>query len=112
VKYFVIGERELVLAFGLAGVKGAAAVTRDEALSAFRHVTGFGGNSAALSVSVERPKVLIVTETVAMLLEEEILAWQMNGGYPLIVEVPGIMGHIEGKQTLTESIREAIGIHV
>jgi V/A-type H+-transporting ATPase subunit F len=112
VKYFVIGERELVLAFGLVGVKGAAAVTRDEALSIFKHVTGFDDHSASLSVAVERPKVLIVTEAVAMLLEEEILAWQMKGGYPLIVEVPGFMGHIDGKQTLTDAIREALGIHV
>jgi V/A-type H+-transporting ATPase subunit F len=110
VKYFVIGERELVLAFALVGVKGAAAVTRDEALAAFRHVTGSGEDIH--TVVVERPKVLILTEPVAMLLEEEILDWQMKGDYPLIVEVPGIMGHIEGKQTLTDAIREAIGIHV
>jgi V/A-type H+-transporting ATPase subunit F len=112
VKYFVIGERELVLAFALVGVEGASVVTRDEALDAFKRVTGIAGDSHSLSVTVERPKVLIITEAVAVLLEEEILSWQMKGGYPLIVEVPGIMGHIQGKQTLTDAIREAIGIHV
>ncbi|MBQ6029401.1 MAG: ATPase V, partial [Treponema sp.] len=42
-KYFVIGEREIVLAFGLVGVSGAVAANRSEALDAFNRVTGKGG---------------------------------------------------------------------
>jgi V/A-type H+-transporting ATPase subunit F len=32
--------------------------------------------------------------------------------YPLIVEIPGIHGHMEGKKSLTDAIREAVGISV
>lgn len=117
-KYFVIGERELVLAFSLVGVKGTVAVNRDGALDAFNQITGKGTLATAtpaettVPVDSERPKVLIITEEVAVMLEEEVLQWQMSGNYPLIVEIPGIQGHMTGKKTLTESIREAIGIRV
>ncbi|GMO63881.1 MAG: hypothetical protein Ta2A_11360 [Treponemataceae bacterium] len=117
-EYHVIGERELVLAFALVGVTGTIAMTRAEALEAFGRVTGqhLGGDGSEANFrsagAVERPKVLILTESVAALLAGEVQDWQMKSSYPLIVEVPGIHGHLEGKRTLTDSIREAIGISV
>lgn len=108
----MIGEREIVLAFSLVGVGGMSAMTRDEALEAFQRVTGYGGNTVSDFIVAERPKILIITEDVAVLLEDEVLAWQMKGDFPLIVEIPGLNGHLEGKKTLTDSIREAVGIQV
>lgn len=109
-EYFVIGEREIVLAFKLVGVEGSIVVNRTEAIDAFNRITGRGG-TASVPVD-ERPKVLILTEDVSLMLEEEVLDWQKGAKYPLIVEVPGINGHIQGKKSLTESIREAVGIQV
>ncbi|MBR4374484.1 MAG: V-type ATP synthase subunit F [Treponema sp.] len=109
-EYFVIGEREIVLAFKLVGVDGSVSVNRTEALDAFNRITGRGG-IASVPAS-ERPKVLILTEEVSSMLEDEVLDWQKGVEYPLIVEIPGIRGHLEGKKTLTDSIREAIGIQV
>lgn len=110
-KYFVIGEREIVLAFSLVGVKGAVAVNRATALEAFYKATGTGG-AISSTVAGEHPKVLILTEDVSVMIEDEVLSWQQSGKCPLIVEIPGINGHLIGKKTLTDSIREAIGIHV
>jgi V/A-type H+-transporting ATPase subunit F len=112
VKYFVIGERELILGFRLVGVSGSVVVNRDEALEAFNRVTGRGGTIVGTPVVEERPKVLILTEEVMDMLSEEVLDWQLKGDYPLIVEIPGIKGHLEGRKTMTDAIREAIGIHV
>ena len=42
-KYFFIGEQELVLAFSLVGIEGVTAVNRSEALDSFNKVTGNGG---------------------------------------------------------------------
>jgi V/A-type H+-transporting ATPase subunit F len=106
-EYFIIAEREMVIAFSLAGVPGKTVVNREEALAAFNHVTGSGGVA-----QVERPKVLLVTEEVSIMLEQELFAWQMKSTYPLVVEIPGIHGHLEGKKTLTDAIREAVGIHI
>lgn len=110
-KYFVIGERELVLAFSLVGVKGSIAVNRKEALEAFNRVVSLERDIVTPQES-KRPTILIITEEIGVFLEEEIQQWQMKGDFPLIVEIPGLQGHVEGKKSLTEAIREAIGIHV
>ena len=41
-KYWIIGERELVLGFALVGVSGTVASNREEALDAFYRMTGRG----------------------------------------------------------------------
>jgi V/A-type H+-transporting ATPase subunit F len=38
--------------------------------------------------------------------------WLLSDRYPLIIELPGMMGKLSGRKSLVESIREAIGIHV
>lgn len=109
-EYFVIGEREIVLAFQLVGVRGSVAVNRTEALDSFNRITGRGGTSSV--PSSERPKVLILTEVVSAMIEEEVLSWQKGAEYPLIVEIPGIQGRLEGRKSLSDAIREAVGIQV
>ncbi|MCR5763656.1 MAG: V-type ATP synthase subunit F [Treponema sp.] len=110
-EYFVIGERELVLGFMLVGVKGCSVSNRQEALDSFFRVTG-QDNSVSRMSAEDRPKVLILTEDVADMLSDEIKDWQMKGNAPLIVEIPGLQGHIQGRKTLSDAIREAIGIQV
>ena len=56
--------------------------------------------------------MLILTEDVADMLETQVVAWQKTGKTPLIVEVPGLQGHLPGRKNLTDSIREALGIQV
>lgn len=106
-KFYIIGERELVLAFRLTGIEGAVAETRTEVLEAFNRVTSRGGTS-----SVEVPRVLILTEHAASQIEDEEIAWQKTGNFPLIVEIPGLNGRLEGKKSLSDSIREAMGVQV
>ena len=109
-KFCIIGERELVLAFKLVGVDGFICESRKEVLDAFNRATGKGG---VVNVPTgEIPRVLILTERAASLIEEEEIAWQKTGNFPLIVEIPGMDGHLEGKKSLSEAIREAIGVQV
>ena len=109
-KVYIIGDREMVLAFRLTGISGTVAETRQEVLDAFNRVTGKG--SAIAAPVDEVPKVLILTEAAAAQIEEEEVEWQKKGKYPLIVEIPCLDGHVKGKKTLTEAIREAIGVQV
>ena len=60
----------------------------------------------------EKCRVLILTEEAADWIGELLVRWQLSDQYPLIVEIPGMMGRLPGRKTLVESIREAIGIHV
>ncbi len=100
-EFFVIGDEEVVLGFRFAGAEGAAVYNREGALEAFRRATTQGD-----------VKILIITEQVSAMIEEEVTAWQYDGAYPLVVEVPGIDGHLENRRSLVDAIREAVGVHV
>jgi vacuolar-type H+-ATPase subunit F/Vma7 len=101
VEFFVIGDEEVVLGFRFAGAEGVAAHSRAAALEAFRRATTEGD-----------VKILVLTEQVSAMIEEEVTAWQFGGSYPLVVEVPGIEGHLENRRSLVDAIREAVGVHV
>jgi len=101
VEYFVIGGEEIVIGFSFVGVRGVVVNNREEALEEFEKAV----NSGVILV-------LIITEGVSMLIEDKVSEWQLKGSYPLLVEIPGITGHIEGRKTLLDSIKEAIGISV
>lgn len=122
-QYYVIGEREIVIAFKMVGIDGSVAVNQEEARTEFQKITGYSSkdfsgtantsDSSGVPITVaNRPRVLILTEDIASLLKDEVLNWQMTGNFPLLVEIPGLQGHIEGRPTLTDAIREAIGIQV
>ncbi|WP_455381558.1 V-type ATP synthase subunit F [Salinispira pacifica] len=101
-EFHVLAEEEVVVGFRFVGVPGTPVATPEEALDAFRDAT-----------SPERDvRVLILTEEVSAMIEEEVLDWQASGDYPLIVEIPGLRGRMEGKRSLVDAIREAVGIHV
>ena len=99
--FFIIGGEELVIGFRFVGVPGAVAETADEAREAFRAATTMPG-----------VMVLIISEQVSAMIPHEVMDWQMSGAYPLLVEIPGIAGHIEGRAGLIDAIREAVGLHV
>lgn len=109
-KFHIIGEREMVLAFKLTGIDGTVAENRRDVLEAFNRLTG-SGNGLTVPVD-EVPKILILTEGAASTIEEEEIAWQKTGKFPLIVEIPGLDGHVSGKKSLSDAIREAIGVQV
>jgi vacuolar-type H+-ATPase subunit F/Vma7 len=101
VQFYVLGDEELITGFRFVGVQGAAVYSKTEALEAFRRATESGDVT-----------VLILTEQVSALIPEAVMDWQFNGSYPLIVEIPGIDGHLENRKSLIDSIREAVGVHV
>jgi V/A-type H+-transporting ATPase subunit F len=102
VEYHFIGEAELVTAFRFIGVEGTAVNDSGEAVAAFKKITE----------EPENCHILIITEKVALWLGDLMINWQLSDRYPLIVEIPGLDGKLEGRKTLVESIREAIGINV
>ena len=100
--YFFIGDAELATAFRFVGVDGTVVRDSSEATAAFLEITEEGGDC----------RVLILTEEVAGWLDELVVEWQISGRYPLVVEIPGILGKDPGRKTLVELIREAVGVHV
>jgi V/A-type H+-transporting ATPase subunit F len=112
-EYFFIGDAELVTAFRFVGIEGAQAGDADGARAVFRRVTeGWDETAGAVMPGVEKCQVLIITEEVADWLGDLLVNWQLSDSYPLVVEVPGLLGRHPGRKTLVDQIREAIGIHV
>jgi V/A-type H+-transporting ATPase subunit F len=111
--YFFLGDSELVTAFRFVGINGISVHGADEAKSVFRRMTeGFDETSGTVMPVEESCRVLVVTEEVADWIGDALINWQLSNRYPLIVEMPGLMGRLRGRKTLVDSIREAIGIHV
>ena len=111
--YFFIGDSELVTAFRFVGIEGQAVSGTEEALAAFGKITrGWDKTAGAVLPGAEGCRVLIITEETALWLGDTLTAWQLGGSYPLVVEIPGTLGHLPGHKTLVDAIREAIGVHV
>ena len=113
--YFFLGDAELVTGFRFIGIEGLAVKDSAEAAAAFRGITEGWNESAGLVLPDSLHgscHVLILTEEVAVWLDDLLVNWQLTGRYPLVVEIPGIMGRLPDRKTLVDSIREAIGIHV
>jgi len=113
-EYFFLGDPELLRAFHFIGIKGESVLNPYDARQVFRKITEGMDETAGIVLpqSRETCKVLILTEEVADWLEEEIISWQLSDSYPLIVEIPGVMGKLPGRKTLVDLIREAIGIRI
>jgi V/A-type H+-transporting ATPase subunit F len=111
--YYFIGDPELVTAFRFVGIQGTAVVDAAETKAAFLRITrGWDETAGAVLPGAGGCRVLILTEEAADWLGETLIEWQLSDRYPLIVEIPGILGRLPGRKTLVDSIREAIGIHV
>ena len=99
--FYVIGGEEVVIGFRFVGVPGTVVRTEEEAREAFRAAT-----------AMPAVKVLILTEQASALIPREVMDWQVSGAYPLVVEIPGIEGHVANRTSLIDSIRDAVGLHV
>jgi vacuolar-type H+-ATPase subunit F/Vma7 len=96
-----MGSDEIVIGFQFVGVPGTVVRTPEEARAAFAAVTTEG-----------KVRVLILTEQVSAMIPTEVMGWQVGGAYPLVVEIPDVSGHLEGRTSLIDSIRQAVGLHV
>ena len=120
--YYFLGDEELLTAFRSIGIPGTAVSDIQEVVEVFRKITEgpelyADDHSAIMALYETLPgadncRILILTEEIADWLGDYLINWQLTGKYPLIVEIPGIHGRLEGRKTLVDSIREAIGIHI
>ena len=111
--YFFMGDSELVTAFRFVGIRGISVPDSNYALEVFHKITeGYDKTAGTVLPGAEHCRVLIITEEVADWLGDALIKWQLSDRFPLIVEMPGLLGRLQGRKTLVDSIREAIGIHV
>jgi V/A-type H+-transporting ATPase subunit F len=100
-KFYVIGDRQTVLGFRLVGIEGADVASRDEALAALR--TAVAGKEVG---------IILITETIAGQVRDEVEARLYGMGFPLVLEIPDSHGPSPDRPAIDDIVRKAIGINI
>ena len=100
-RYFVIGDEDTVLGFGLVGVDGEAVSQEPHARAVFARV-----------IADREVGVVIITERSADLIRGEVDRYVFTEDFPLILEIPDRRGRAEGRPSLRAVANAAIGINV
>jgi V/A-type H+-transporting ATPase subunit F len=100
-KVLVIGHPEAVLGFSLVGVHGQAATSAAEVNQALHDAL------AATDVGI-----VLVTEDVAGLIAARMEQLKLRSTVPLVVEIPGPAGVRPGQPSLSQVVRQAIGVKI
>jgi V/A-type H+/Na+-transporting ATPase subunit F len=100
-KFFVIGDEDTVLGFRLAGVEGDVVRTPDEA-------------AQSLDGAFQKPGIgiIIMTERTAESIRPKVDQLVYKSELPLIIEIPDLRGPMEGRKTVKEMIRQAVGVQL
>jgi V/A-type H+-transporting ATPase subunit F len=97
----VIGNRDAVWGFALAGVRGQVATTAQELNQALD-----------TALADQDLGIVLVTEDVANLARPRVDLLMVRSTSPLVVEIPGPEGPSPDRPTLSEVIRHTIGVRL
>jgi V/A-type H+-transporting ATPase subunit F len=100
-KFYVIGDRQTVLGFRLVGIEGKTVEGREDALSALRE-----------AVEMKDTGIVLVTESIAGEIRDEVEARLYGIGFPLVLEIPDASGPAEDRPEIEEIVRKAVGISI
>jgi V/A-type H+-transporting ATPase subunit F len=98
-KFHVIGDADTVLGFRLAGVDGDIVQTPDEIRVCLERALGRKDLG-----------ILIMPERIAQSVRPQVDQHVTRSAFPLIIEIPDIAGPMEGRKTVKEMIRAAVGV--
>lgn len=100
-KFFVIGEEDVVLGFRYAGIEGRVVKNPEEAYEALVQIQGVPGIG-----------IVIIQDSFSTKIQEKTNEIRFTEQTPLIVEIAGPAGRAEGRPSLLELIQEAVGMKV
>lgn len=100
-RYFIIGDENTVLGFGIAGVDGQVVQSREQAQRAFEQ--------ALKDSSIG---IVIITERIADLIRHTVERYTFVEQFPLIVEIPDREGPKPDRPGIRELVTAAIGIKI
>jgi V/A-type H+-transporting ATPase subunit F len=98
---YCIADEDTVRGFRLAGVAGEAVASPAEAEEAVRRLAAADG-----------PGLLVLTDVVASEIRPLVDQIRIEREFPLIVEIPGPDGPMQGRKTLRQFVQEAVGIRI
>jgi V/A-type H+/Na+-transporting ATPase subunit F len=98
-RYFIIGDEDSVLGFGMVGVEGKSVSDAAEADVVFTSV-----------LKDHSVGIVMITESVAEMIRDKVDAYLFTEQFPLIVEIPDKDGRRPNRPGLRQMVNEAIGI--
>ncbi len=99
--FAIADEADVLTGLRLSGVEGRLVTDRREAEA--------GVEAAQADAQIA---VLLITERCAELIPETVKKLKLSSSNPLLVVIPGMKGSNRGENSITELIREAIGIRI
>lgn len=101
-KSFLISDnRDTWVGMKLAGINGIIVHDRDNALNAIKS-----------AMKNDEIGILILTERVVDMVQEEVMEYKLKCKTPLIIEIPDRHGSIRGYDAITNYIRNSVGIRI
>jgi len=99
--YHIIGDKDTVLGYRFAGVTGDVVENEEQARKAFQQATAKPRNG-----------ILMITEAVEDMLQEEVMAYRLKATPPFLTVVEDIWGKRCKRRTLQDLIFAAVGIRI
>lgn len=90
-----------MLGFRLAGIEGQVVNTPEETRTALDK-----------AFRIEDIGIIVIPERVAQSIRTVVDQYIYKTTFPLIIEIPDRLGPVEGRKSVREMIREAVGIHL
>ena len=100
-QFFVIADEHTVTGFKLVGLEGEIVETADEAREALERA--FSSSDIG---------IIIITERIAAKIHREMEEYIFGHNFPLIIEIPDRTGPMEGRLSIRELVRSAVGVNV
>ena len=110
---FVLAEEEILIGFAMIGIKGKAVADPNDALATFQGIVH--DKRCVLekeTVDLSDCKMLIMSEDVSDMIGDELVAWQLSGSFPLVVEIPPLAGSSAAHTGIVDAVRQAIGFKI
>jgi len=96
-EFFVLGDRDTVLGFQLAGVSGVIVESAEQ-----------GRDILSQLIKEKHYGIIIVTEKIGKMINIEEYTYTLD--FPLIVDIPDRGGYDSNKKSIEEILRKTIGI--
>lgn len=101
ISYLIADNTDTLVGMRLAGISGIVLHERDEVLDEFNRC-----------IADNNIGILILTENIFNLINEEVMAIKLKNRFPLIVEIPDRHGLQRDPDFITKYINESIGISI
>jgi V/A-type H+-transporting ATPase subunit F len=99
VSYLISDNVDTYVGMRMAGIEGVVFHGKDEIIKKIEELR-----------RDERIGIIIITEKIGALIEDEVKEIKLSKERPLLVEIPDRHGSIKGKDSIVRYVRESIGL--